>query len=117
MRALIMFIIALLFSANLAWADIVATWILSDGAVSKLSIRDNQHVRIDTNEKDTYMLLTNQKVYMVAVRKRHDAPERREAFLDHGLLSAAGGCQYDGDAGNGQNAPRTDLAAGPKRRG
>ena len=65
MRALIIFIVALLFSANLAWADIVATWILSDGAVSKLSIRDNQHVRIDTNEKDTYMLLTNQKVYMV----------------------------------------------------
>jgi hypothetical protein len=38
---------------------------MSDGAVSKLSIRDDQHVRIDTNEKDTYMLLTNQKVYMV----------------------------------------------------
>lgn len=65
MRALIMVIIALLFSANLACADIVATWILRDGALSKLSIRDDQHVRIDTNEKDTYMLLTNQKVYMV----------------------------------------------------
>lgn len=65
MRTLIVGTIALLFSANLAWADIVATWKMSDGAVSKLSIRDDQHVRIDTNEKDTYMLLTNQKVYMV----------------------------------------------------
>lgn len=63
MRALIVGTIALLFSANLAWADVVATWKMSDGAVSKLSIRDNQHVRIDTNEKDTYMLLTNQKVH------------------------------------------------------
>ncbi len=47
MRSLIVGAIALLFSANLAWADIVATWILSDGAVTKLSIRDAQHVRID----------------------------------------------------------------------
>ncbi|MGA8242093.1 MAG: hypothetical protein WB818_16085 [Desulfobacterales bacterium] len=69
MRTLIVGTIALLFSANLAWADIVATWKMSDGAVSKLSIRDDQHVRIDTNEKDTYMLLTNQKVYMVRKEK------------------------------------------------
>lgn len=69
MRALIVGAIALLFSANLALADIVATWKMSDGAVSKLSIRDEQHVRIDTNEKDTYMLLTNQKVYMVRKEK------------------------------------------------
>ena len=69
MRALIVGTIALLFSANLAWADIAATWKLSDGAVSELSIRDDQHVRIDTNEKDTYMLLTNQK-YTWSTRKR-----------------------------------------------
>jgi hypothetical protein len=60
MRTLIVGIIALLFSANLAWADIVATWTFSDGAVTKLRMRDDQHVRIDTNERDTYMLLTNQ---------------------------------------------------------
>ncbi|MFO7688400.1 MAG: hypothetical protein R6V60_20165 [Desulfobacterales bacterium] len=65
MRVIIIGIIALLFSATLAGADIVATWKLSDGGVSKLSMRDDQHVRIDTNEKDTYMLLTDQKVYLV----------------------------------------------------
>jgi hypothetical protein len=69
MRTLIVGIIALLFSANLAWGVIVASWILCDGAVTKLSIHDDQHVRIDTNEKDTYMLLTNQKVYMVRKEK------------------------------------------------
>jgi hypothetical protein len=62
-------LIAFSLSANLAWADIVSTWKLSDGAVSKLSVRDDRHVRIDTDEKDTYMLLSDQKVYMVRKEK------------------------------------------------
>jgi hypothetical protein len=65
MRAIILGMLTVLLSADLGSADIVATWQLSDGANTKLSIRDDQHVRIDTNEKDTYMLVKDQKIYMV----------------------------------------------------
>ena len=65
MRAIILGMLAVLLTADLGSADIVATWKLNDGATTKLSIRDDQHVRIDTNEKDTYMLVKDQKVYMV----------------------------------------------------
>ena len=65
MRAIILGMLIVLLTADFGSADIVATWKLSDGATTKLSIRDDQHVRIDTNEKDTYMLVKDQKVYMV----------------------------------------------------
>lgn len=65
MRGIILGIFVVLFSANLSSADIVATWQMKDGANTKLSIRDDKHVRIDTNEKDTYMLVKDKKVYMV----------------------------------------------------
>jgi hypothetical protein len=65
MRGLILSVFAVLLSANISSADIVATWRMNDGANTKLSIRDDQHVRIDTNEKDTYMLVKDLKVYMV----------------------------------------------------
>lgn len=64
MRALIV-VLALFLSAPFAWSDTVATWQLGDGTLSTLSIRDDQHIRIDTNEKDTYMLLIDRKVYLV----------------------------------------------------
>ena len=65
MRGIILGIFAVLLSANLSSADIVATWRMKDGATTKLSVRDDKHVRIDTNEKDTYMLVKDKKVYMV----------------------------------------------------
>jgi hypothetical protein len=65
MRGVFLSILAVLLSANLSSADIVATWRMNDGANTKLSIRDDKHVRIDTNEKDTYMLVKDNKVYMV----------------------------------------------------
>lgn len=64
MRSLIV-ILAMLFCASFAWSDTVSTWKLKDGNLSTISIRDDHHIRIDTNEKDTYMLLIDQKVYMV----------------------------------------------------
>ena len=65
MREIILSLFAVLLSANLSSADIVATWRMKDGANTKLSVRDDKHVRIDTNEKDTYMLVKDKKVYMV----------------------------------------------------
>ena len=65
MRGIILGIFTVLLSANLSSADIVATWRMKDGANTKLSFRDDNHVRIDTNEKDTYMLVKDKKVYMV----------------------------------------------------
>ena len=65
MRGIILSLFAVLLSANLSSADIVATWRMKDGANTKLSVRDDKHVRIDTNEKDTYMLVKDKKVYMV----------------------------------------------------
>ncbi len=64
MRALIV-VLALFLAAPCAWSDTVATWQLGDGTLSTLSIRDDQHIRIDTNEKDTYMLLIDQKLTAV----------------------------------------------------
>jgi hypothetical protein len=65
MREIILSLLVFLLSANLSSADIVATWQMKDGANTKLSVRDDKHVRIDTNEKDTYMLVKDKKVYMV----------------------------------------------------
>lgn len=70
MRGTILGVLTVLLFAHPGSADIVATWQLNDGATTVLSVRDDQHVRIDTNEKDTYMLVQDQKVYMV--RKEDD---------------------------------------------
>lgn len=65
MRGLIYGFMVVLLWSGAGWADIVATYETDDQSTGKLSIRDDRHIRIDTDEKDTYLLMIDQKVYMV----------------------------------------------------
>ena len=132
MRGTILGILAVLLTANLSSADIVATWRMNDGANTKLSIHDDKHVRIDTNEKDTYMLVKDNKVYMVRKedgqwtafdmdqmagmmkmfqknKKPSNAKEFQEKFKDTGRFETIAGykgkvfdVEYTDDAGKKQ---------------
>ena len=64
-RLLILVCSGLLISSGTLWAgDIVAAWKTKDGGAMTLSVRDDNHIRMDTAQ-DSYTLLTGDKVYMV----------------------------------------------------
>jgi hypothetical protein len=64
-RILISVYLLIFFFTGVVWAgDIVSTWKYEGGTTMKLSVRDEQHIRMDTAQ-DSYMLKTGGKTYMV----------------------------------------------------
>lgn len=64
-RILFISTLVLFILTGTVWAkDMVATWKYSDGSIVTWSIRDDDHVRMDTNN-DSYTLYTGGKTYLV----------------------------------------------------
>lgn len=90
---------ALLFvflTASLAVADTVATYSYEDGTTIKISIRDSDHVRMDTSEK-SYMLVKGEKIYSVS---RDDDGKWMVMDMDQMKGMASGGLSSMFGAGN-----------------
>ena len=71
MKHLVLAVLALLlFPFSVPAGDLVAQWRRADGGRFTLAVRDDRHIRMD-NQAESYMLLSGEKVYMVAREDGH----------------------------------------------